>query len=258
VFVPDSHGEHIDLAARDAFLADLAQLKPDEIVLLGDHLDAGGTFSTHQRAYTNEMTESYMDDVSAANEFFDRIQKAAPDAKVDYLEGNHEQHVERWATREFASKKDADMVLEFLGPVPMLKLKQRGWRYYRRAEHYMGLSVPGTIRLGKIYATHGIAHSKNAAAVHVERFGANVVFGHIHRSQSFVTRTVVSDAQGAWCPGTLAKLQPLYRHTAPSNWSHGFGVQFVASTGTFFYANVPIYRGRSDLMNAIRMVRGRR
>lgn len=251
VAVPDSHGAHIDEAARDAFLRDLARLDPDEVVMLGDHLDCGGTFSAHQRTYTNEMTESYEEDIAACNVFLDAIQAAAPRAQLHYLEGNHEQHVERWAAREFHSKKDADKLLQTFGPEAVLKLADRGIRYYRRAEHYTfngeQVSIPGTIRLGKVFFTHGIAHSKSAAQVHVERFGANVVFGHVHRSQSVVERSVTSDARGAWCPGTLAKLQPLYRHTAPSNWTHGFAIQFINASGSFLHLNIPIFRGTSML-----------
>jgi hypothetical protein len=116
----------------------------------------------------------------------------------------------------------------------------------------MGLSVPGTIRLGKCFFTHGISHSQHAAAQHLRRFGANVVFGHVHRSQAIVERTVTSDGFGAWCPGTLAKLQPLYRHTAPTSWSHGYAVQFVnRRTGTFLHFNVPIFKGRSILLETV-------
>lgn len=258
VFIPDSHGNHIDVAARDAFLTDLKSLAADEVVWLGDHLDAGGTFSTHQRTYTNEMTESYHDDVTAANDFLDLAMKAAPKARHHYIEGNHEQHVERWAAREFHSRKDAEKMLETFGPEAVLELKRRGMKYYKRSEHYMGLSIPGTIKLGKVFVTHGISHGSNAGLVHVKRFGANVVFGHIHRSLSVVQRTVTSDAQGAWCPGTLAKLQPLYRHTQPTDWSHGYGVQFVSPTGSFLHFNVPIFQGRSALLDAVKMMRDRR
>lgn len=255
VIIPDSHGNHIELAARDAFLRDLRTLDADEIVWLGDHLDAGGTFSTHQRSYTNEMTESYEDDYTAANEFLDLVARAAPRAKQHYIEGNHEQHVERWASREFQSRKDAEKMLEHFGPQAVLDLKRRGVPYYKRSEHYMGLSIPGTIKLGKCFFTHGIAHSKNAAAVHVARFGANVVFGHIHRSQGVVERSVTSSGQGAWCPGTLAKLQPLYRHTAPTDWSHGYGVHFVAPSGKFLPLNIPILDGESMLLDFVDRVR---
>ena len=252
VIVPDSHGEHIDLPARDACLRDIRALAPREVVLLGDHLDCAGTFSTHQRSYTHEMPESYEDDCIAANRFLDAIIRAAPRASIFYLEGNHEQHVERWAARTFASQKDAVGFLLRSGPEAVLDLKSRGVRYFKRSEQYMGLSVPGIIRLGRCYFVHGVSHSKHAASTHLSRVGENVVFGHVHRVQSVVERTVTSSGYGAWCPGTLAKLQPLYRHTSPTDWSHGYGLQFVSSSGRFMHLNVPIMRGKSLLPKAMR------
>jgi hypothetical protein len=252
LIVPDSHGNHINKPAMLALLKDCKALNPDEIVYLGDHLDAGGTFNSHQRNYTKELTESYDDDCDAANEFLDAMDQAAPNARKHYLQGNHEAHVERWASRVCVSKKTADMIVEKLGPETVLRLKKREIKYYKGTEHYMGLSVPGTIKLGKCYYTHGISFAKNAAAVHLARFGANVVFGHVHRAQSVVERTVTSDGFGAWCPGTLAELQPLYMHTAPSSWSHGYAIQFVnVRSGRFLHLQVPILNGSSLLLETV-------
>ena len=259
VCIPDSHGAHIDAKARDAFIADLAQIRPAEIVMLGDHLDCGGTFSRHARSYTSELTESYDDDVRAANEFLDLIQQAAPDARIWYVEGNHESRVESWCTSSFASYRDARMVLDAIGPEAVLRLKHRGISYVRRSEHYDGLSIPGTIRLGRVFFVHGVSHAKRASDAHLERFGASVVFGHVHRSMSVVSRTVTSNGHGAWCPGTLAKLQPLYAHTHPTSWSHGYGLQFVScSTGNFSHWNVPILDGVSMLREAIDALGGKK
>jgi hypothetical protein len=112
---------------------------------------------------------------------------------------------------------------------------------------HMGLAVPGAIRLGKMYFTHGISAAKHAADVHLAAFGDNVVFGHVHRSVSVVGRSVTKDAFIAASPGTLAKLQPLYVHTRPTSWSHGYGLRQIAKSGRFVYTNVPIYKGESML-----------
>lgn len=245
VIIPDFHGAHIDWPAAKAFLSDLKAIDPDEVVYLGDGLDCGGTFSTHQRSYTNEMAESYEEDKLQANLFLDSVQEAAPRAISHFLEGNHEQHVERWASRTFQSHRDAVAYLEREGPAAALRLKDRGIAYYRRSEFYQGLSIPGCIKLGKCFFVHGISHSKFATAVHLERFGACVVHGHTHRSQAHVQRTVTSGGHGAWCPGTLAKLQPLYKHTAPSDWAHGYAVQEVLESGLFEHSNIPIFGDRT-------------
>lgn len=253
VFLPDSHGAHIDKKAAAAVVRDLKILRPKQIVRLGDHLDCAGTFSTHQRTYTNEIPETYDADCAAANLFLDQTQDAAPDCEEDdYLEGNHEQHVERWAARTFFNKDDADNLLAVYGPAAVLRLKSRGIRYYKRSEQYMGISIPGCIKKGKCFAVHGISHSKHATYVHLVRFGASVVHGHTHRSQANIERTVTKDGIGAFCPGTLAKLQPLYKHTEPTSWSHGYGVQFVLPSGNFMHVNVPILNGVSMLASIAR------
>lgn len=246
LILPDSHGAHISWPAAQAMLADAKALDPHEIVLLGDHLDCGGTFSTHQRSYTNELTESYEEDCLQANRFLDLLQAACPNAKeIHYLEGNHEAHVERWASRTFQSHRDAVAFLERQGPAARLDLRRRGILYYRRSEFYQGLSIPGCIRLGKCFFVHGVSHSKHATAKHLERFGASVVHGHTHRAQSAVERTVSSYAHGAWCPGTLAKLQPLYKHTEPTSWSHGFAIQEVLASGQFEHTQRAIFGDRT-------------
>lgn len=257
--IPDFHGLHIDPGAREALLADLDELgdQVEEIVFLGDGLDAGGTFNAHQRSYTNEMTESYQGDVEAANAFLDDVQARCGNARWQgYLEGNHEQHVERWAARNFERRADAEMVLEAIGPTKVLRLHKREVQYFRRNEMYQGIGIQGTIRRGKCYFTHGICANKHATQTHLERFADNVVHGHTHRAQSVVGRTVRSACIGAWCPGTLAKLQPLYNHTNPTNHSHGYALQFVSRTGgTFLHFNVPLFQGKS-LLHEVTSLRG--
>jgi predicted phosphodiesterase len=252
VVIPDSHGEHIDWPAAMAMVADIALLKPDEIVWIGDHLDCGGTLSVHQRSYTRELTHSYTADVAAANQLLDLVMHAAPNARHHYLEGNHEQHVERWAVREWNNPADAEFVLDRLGPVAVLKLKERGIPYYRMCETYCGLTTPGMIKLGNIYYTHGFRASKHATATMTERVGSNLVHGHTHRGQAHYSSTTESYQHGGWCFGTLAQRHPLYMHTAPTDWSVGYGVQFVSEgSENFMTFAVPIFGDRTLLRETV-------
>lgn len=259
VVIPDSHGAHIDWPAAKAMIADLSVLCPDEVVLIGDHLDCGGTFSTHQRNYTHEMTESYADDVREANRFLDLVGQYAPNARKHYLEGNHEQHVERWAARNFQSFADAKFALEVLGPEAVLGIKARGISYYRMSEQHMGLTTPGMIKLGKCFYAHGWKFSTHATAAMLRDVGGNLVHGHTHRAQSDLTSTTTSHMHGGWCGGTLAKKQMLYMHTKPSTWTHGYIVQFVnEGTGTFMTMHVPIFGDRTLLLDTVNGIAERR
>jgi hypothetical protein len=255
VIIPDSHGSSIDKQAEAAFLSDLKKLNPDEIVLLGDHVDVSGIYSTHPNGYIADLEYSYESDIAACARFLDAIQKNAPRASIDYLEGNHENHVQRWISRTYLHAKDAKAVKGLIAPEAKLKLKSRGIRYYEMGEMHHGLSVRGVIKKGKCYFIHGLSAAKNATGVHLDKFGACVVHGHKHVAQATTKRTVVSDVIGAWCPGTLAQLTPLYLHTAPSDWSHGYAVQLVNKSGTFLHVQVPIVKGKSMLKPLIDRVK---
>lgn len=248
VIVPDSHGQSVAQRAMQLFLSDLKELTPDEIVLLGDHVDCSGIFTHHKKSYREEMEYSYLRDIEYAKFFLDAVQDCAPGADIHYLEGNHELRVEKWAVNTFDNPHDAGYFLSAFSPVKLLDLDERGIKFYRMGEKYDNINLPGTILLGKCYFTHGIAANKFATAKHLERFGGNVVHGHTHRMQAHMTRTVAAGEIGAWCPGTLSELQPMYMHTNPSEWSHGYAIQLVSeSTGTFLHINIPICEDTSLL-----------
>lgn len=243
VIIPDSHGAHIHWGFANGLVSDLEKLAKhiQEVVWLGDHLDCGGTFNAHQRTYTHEMTESYREDVQQARRFITMVRERTPLASHHYLEGNHEQHVERFLARNFDAYEDAEFLLDLVGPKSVLKLDELDIKYYRSSEMHMGMTIPGLIKLGRCCFIHGVSVAKDAVAKTLERIADNVVHGHTHRAQSTIIRTAASEALGGWCPGTLAKLQPLYRHTTPTTWTGGYAIQAIQSNGKFTHINVPLF-----------------
>ncbi|MBA3761753.1 MAG: metallophosphoesterase [Chthoniobacterales bacterium] len=254
VQIPDSHGMYADSGAIAAFLADLKDLDPDEIVMTGDHVDCGGFLAAHHTlGYVAQMEYSYEQDIAAANEFLNAIQANAPRAKIHYLEGNHEGRVERWCvTQALGNKGDAEMMRKVFAPQYLLDLKGRGIPYYRRSVQYMGLPIPGAIKLGKMHYIHEMGCAKHAAADIVARFGGSVRFGHTHRSQSEIIRNVAAGVLGAWNPGCLCILQQYYSHSTLTNQSHGYGVELITPSDHFLSLNVPIINGISHLSALMR------
>ena len=249
VIVPDSHGCIIDPAAAGSFLTDLATLKPKHIVMLGDHVDCGGFLAQHHvMSYLAQVEYSFEEDVQAANTFLDQIQAAAPDALIEYLEGNHERRVEQWiCTATLKNHKDAAFLARRFSIPEVLSIEKRGILLYRQGRHYDNCSIPATIKRGHCYFTHGSRTSKNAAAQTLSDFGACVVFGHTHRIDQATTRKVNSSLLSAWNPGCLCSLKPLYGHTNVHEWGHGYGLQFVRGDQDFLHVNVPIIDGVSYL-----------
>lgn len=249
VLIPDTHGASVNQPALAAVFADIKALAPQEIILLGDHVDCGGFLAQHHTlGYVAQTDYSYEEDIAHARALLDTLQALAPAARIDYIEGNHERRVETWCvTQTLRHSRDAEMLRKAFAPEFLLECEARGIRYYRQGEFYDSLPVPGVIRRGKCYFTHGFTTAKHATAMAQIKAAGNIVFGHTHRAQSDVTRRLGVGVVGAWNPGCLCELQPLWNHTSPTEWTHGYAVQLVAPDGDFLHLNVPVIAGKSHL-----------
>lgn len=248
VMIPDTHGCLVDDDAISSMLGDLQIIRPKEVVMLGDHLECGGFLAQHHTlGYVAQTEYTFDQDVQATNELLDKIQEIQPES-IDYLEGNHERRIENWCVTEaLRNTKDAEFLRRMFSASAVLNLEQRGIRWVRQGVYYDGIPLPATIKKGHCYFTHGSSTAKHAASEHVKKFGGNVVYGHTHRADSYTIRTVSSGVIGGWSPGCLCTLQPLWQHTNPTDWSHGYGLQLVSDDGSFLHINVPIIGGKSYL-----------
>lgn len=257
LIIPDVHGSSMDKQAVLAMLTNIKRLQIDEIVILGDFIDCGGFLAQHHTLGFVAQTEySFENDVAAGNQLLDRLLNTCPQVKkVHYIEGNHEQRIEKWCVTSAVRKGvDAQFLYDRVGPENVLDLKRRGIKYYRQAECYHELSVPGTIKLGNCCFIHGLSTAKHAAAVHAARMGGNIVYGHTHRGDTVETRTVEAGQIGAWSPGCLCMKQPMWRHTNPTEWTHGFLLQLVAKSGLFQTVMSRIIDGESLLIPVIKHI----
>lgn len=260
VVIPDTHGSVGHKPAMAAFLADLKQLGSDsirEIVMLGDHLECGGFLAQHHaNNYVAQNEYTFEDDVNATNELLDLIQATCPKASIDYLEGNHERRLESWCvTQTLRHQSDAKYLRSLVSTNAVLNLEKRNINWVKQGEFYDGLSIPATIRRGKCFFTHGARAGKGATPATLGDFAGCVVHGHTHTSAGASGNTVHSGRIVAYCPGCLCELQPLWRHTSPTNWSHGYGLQFVNKGGEFTHLNVPIDGGVSFIGPLLKMVK---
>ena len=247
VICNDVHGSMMDKDAVNAFLADLKQWNPDEVVLNGDIIECGGFLAAHHTlGYVAQTEYTWQDDIAAGNWFLDEIQKAAPKAVIHYLEGNHEDRPERWIIDQtMRHARDSEFLRNLLSADTLLRLNERGIHYYRRGIHHIKGLPPGWIKLGKIFFVHELGGGKNAAFGAVGRTAGNVVYAHTHQE---ATATAVFPSVGlvkAWNPGCLCLLQPLWRNSNTTNWSHGYATQIIAKSGEFLHLQIPIWEGKS-------------
>lgn len=247
VIIPDTHGLKASAACLSALLSDIKAINPQEIIMTGDHVDCGGHLALHHvMGYVADTIYSYEDDLTAANAFLNSLRSVAPSAKIEYLEGNHERRVEAWCvTMTQRHGRDAEGLRRLYAPEYRLNLKERDITYFRNSVCYDGLQVPGIIKRGKCFFFHGFNISKHATSATVEKIAGNCVFGDTHRVQSDVVVKVGVGVIGAWNPGCLCERQPLWQHTNPTEWTHGYGLQLVTQDESFLHLNIPIIEGKS-------------
>lgn len=229
---PDIHfGDH-DEAALEAALKAHAIIKPDNTLFLGDVLDCG-IFSAHpKRKISENQAYDYKKlEVDPCNAMMNRVQKNTN--HVDYLGGNHEERIERWAVGAGAV---GESLYSLLSPEATIARGRRNFTYTpyspvtgNRLGFVQIVKASPQMTSGGLVAVHGWSWSKHAAYVHLEKSRSqSIVFGHTHRAQTIVSRDAWTGSPiKAFNPGTLSKLQPLYMTSNPSEWSHGFGLVYV-------------------------------
>ena len=250
VIIPDVHGSMMDKAAVTAFLADLRQLDPNEIIIMGDLVECGGFLARHHTlGFVAQTTYTYEEDIAHANWLLDEIITAAPNASLEWLEGNHEDRVERWAIDVASSDgRDAEFLRRALSPQILLRAEERNIAYYRRSVIYNVPNRPGWIKKGKIFFTHQLKGGRNSAMSSLAATAGNVCLAHTHQESSATLNLPGVGLIKAFNAGCLCQLQPLWRHTDPTGWNHGYGLQFISNTTEeFLNINVPIMDGVSLL-----------
>ena len=127
VICNDVHGSMMDKEAVNAFLADLKNWNPNEVVLNGDIIECGGFLAAHHTlGYVAQTEYSWQQDIAAGNWFLDEVQKAAPNAVIHFIEGNHEDRVERWIVDQtMRHNRDSEFLRALLSPKPLLRLDER-------------------------------------------------------------------------------------------------------------------------------------
>lgn len=235
---PDIHFDEHDPEAVEVALAALRALQPDNVVLLGDTIDCELFATQAKKTIPLESAADFKKlEIDPCNAFLDEIQKYTK-LHTYFLEGNHEQRIERWAAN---NGRVSESIYSLISPEHLLAQGRNNFSFVPYVYKQPTGQIKGFVQMvkqskrmktGGLVAVHGWSYAKHASAIHLEKSRSqSIVYGHTHRAQSTTSRDPWSGALiKAWSPGTLSKLQPIYAHGgAPSDWSHGFGVVFVGT-----------------------------
>lgn len=255
-----------DVAAIDVALQIMAYVQEkfgvDVAINLGDFLDLQEHSKYVQEASFANTTQAA---INYGHEFLAKQRAIAPDARVVLLEGNHDNRLNLYATRNAAASYGLKRATELDGdPVlsvqNLLCLKELGVEFYDKYP-----SQESFVWLGKyLRAMHGNkvrSNGSTAVAYTNDTPHLSTIFGHIHRIEMQYRTTF--NAEGpirsvAFSPGCLCRVDgavPSVNSGVGSdgrpglhyeNWQQGVGIVFYnEETGRFSIEAVHIIEGHA-------------
>lgn len=237
----DVHFPFEDQAALGVLRQVARDLRPERLVCLGDVMDFW-ELSDH-RSPSTERPDLQATIEAGASHLSDMVALSGAKDAI-FLGGNHE---DRWA-RLLGRARD-DLRFRHLLSLPKIKramefeevvgFEDLGYSYtpYVEGKPY--------IENGTLLYTHGTLTNQYVARTMLEKYGKNVVFGHMHRIQNHTKRDLKGQEAG-WCIGCLCTLDPHYEVFA--NWHQGFAVvtwEKVGGEWLFNLEQVRIHDGRA-------------
>jgi len=230
LFVPDSHFPNVDPKSWQTLLNFTKDFRPNEVVILGDFQDCYAVSDFHKDP---QKTERYLSkELEPGIEALAELESISKTKKFIYLEGNHEARIRRYFTTYAAILSDQRSTRE------ILKLP----KYYL----YLPYGQSGHYHIGNWVATHGSIFNVNVAASMVQKYGCNVIFGHVHRFQTFSQKKFNGEVLTAITPGWLGsdKQAAEYVKDTPNS-QHGFAYGYFRQSGKGSVTPVLIDQGKA-------------
>jgi predicted phosphodiesterase len=227
-FVSDFHVPYQDNAAVNVTMKFLKKMKPHRIILNGDFNDF---FTISKYNMASERLDALQDEIDESNVIRKRIRKAAPNAEIIEVPGNHDVRL----TNYVAANARALTSLRALEPRALLL----------HDELEFSTATSAGIRVRKNFmAYHGTKISQHAgytAKAELEKNGISGTSGHCHRLSTYIKSGYETKT---WAEsGGLMRLDPDYQNGA-INWQQGLVLgQFSTKTDSFMLELVQIQNG---------------
>src|SRR3990167_3199515 len=234
IVLPDLQVPFQDARALRAVEAYMADERWDEWVQLGDFMDFD-QISRWNKDKPEALARGLVKDYAIANAILDRhqaiVRRRNSKAKFTLISGNHDIRAEKFAEEHPQLRGLIEMEHN-------LGLRRRKIKYVR--------SWPkGELhKIGKAYFSHGIYAGANVAKKHVEAFGVNIFFGHVHSIESHsktlwgTGKAIIGQSLGCLCYYNLD-----YVGKNPKNWQQAVTTFIFLPNGQFSYFISRIHGG---------------
>lgn len=223
LIIPDCHIPYEDKRAYALMLRAAKDIDPDEIVILGDFADF---YSVSSHAKDPRVTDLLVDEVAAVIQKLDELDKLFPRAKKVYLEGNHENRLERYLVDRAPALFGCTQV-SYLFDIN----KRPNWTFipYTPKQKHLVLG-------SHLYAKH--TPLSNSAKATVTKALCSLVYGHIHSMEENHIVGMDGTNHVAFSVGWLGdKNKDLVFNYVKNHhqWQLGFGIVYVNPANRYFY-----------------------
>jgi len=210
----DWHVPYHDNRALTAMLQALYEEKPTHIGLMGDLIDF---YSLSHYLRNPSRIHRLQEDIDRLVLILHIVRNYAPQAKIYYLIGNHEDRLRRflWRTPELVSLRALSL--------PILLNLER--------EKIELVPEPALFVSSQFVITHGTCVRKRSgytAHAEIERFGLSGASGHTHRL-AFITKRYPKQLLRWIETGCLCQLSSEY--CPYPDWQHGYGIAVLSKSG---------------------------
>jgi len=211
-------------------LFDIAKdVDPDYFIGIGDFLDMNmiSVYSNNKPRRIENQT-LHKDYEGFQKNILDPLENILkPDCKKVFIYGNHEDRINNYL----------DYYPTVRGVIePENNLELSDWKIIPYRQHY---------KLGNTIFTHGIYHNQFHAKKHLDTYGCNIIYGHLHTHQVYTRQTPVdNDPITSMSLPCMCNLNPHYAKDLPNKWENGFLVFY--KDGKYQYNNVISIKGKSQ------------
>jgi predicted phosphodiesterase len=224
LLLADIHAPYHDNYALDAALDYGAKIGIDTLILQGDCIDCY-SISTFSKDPKRRLLKP---EIEQSIPVIEKIANAYSDVDLVYLEGNHEQRLQKII---WNSAPQFDGLLS----IPQLyELDRLGFEYVSNVDLLNAGLKP--LKIGKIFIIHGheIRYTSNVigvARIFFQKCLVQVIGAHAHKTDHWGDNRLDGDMVGAWANGCLCHLHP--RYMPKNQWNHGCADIVVDSDGDF-------------------------
>ncbi len=244
IVVPDQHFPIHDESAVKVVLRAIEFVKPNIFINLGDVGEwesvSAWQYKRRKRPPIEYQLKEMVEEIKKVNKFIDRFDKVLEkvSCKEKYiLAGNHDEWLDAWV--------EENPYLDQYTFRNACKWDERGYKYRVWND---------VLTIGKLSFVHGAYTGLSHARTHLERYGTNIIYGHVHDVSRHSSTRLLDGNISAWSMGCLKDMSAEKNKWLKGrlhNWNHAFGIVTFFDTGYFQVEVVDIVKGQCSVWGKI-------